>query len=187
MLRLFVTVLLILPFAEIVMLVQVGHYLGFWLTLALLVLAAVAGINLLRWQNARALQRLSTPEMTAATGSDLLAGLLLSLAGVLLVIPGFITDGLALVLLLPWVRKPLAHWLLARGMAATVAGMGPGLRFSNFEGWWSSNQPPADANIYEGEFTRESPPNNKLLPPDAATMEAIRKTQQPDDPPEKKS
>ena len=70
MLRLLFWCLLILPIAELLVLIQVGQGLGFWPTLALLVVAGIAGLRLMRWQSARTLQRVATLGLERSDESD---------------------------------------------------------------------------------------------------------------------
>lgn len=52
-------------------------------------------------------------------------GICLAAAGLLLMLPGFFTDMVAVILLLPPVRAALRHWLMGRMTAVTVAGQSP--------------------------------------------------------------
>jgi UPF0716 protein FxsA len=175
MLRLFFLLLLILPIAEIVVLVQVSQQLGFWATLALIVLAGIVGLHVMKWQSARMLQKANVLGLSAAGGADILSGALLTLAGLLFLIPGFITDVVAVLLLLPLTRSVLAKWLLSKGMAGMASSFGSGAvgsgafgnsafgggirfgSFSSFSRTWSAGAPTSTENskVLEGEFTRE--------------------------------
>lgn len=107
--------LLLLPLLallELWGLAQVGRFLGFWPTLALLLLDAALGAELVRhaglvgWRRSReALAMGRMPE------SGLLDALLVLLAGVLLIFPGFFTDLAAILLLLPPIRRRCARLL----------------------------------------------------------------------------
>lgn len=97
---------LILPIIEISLFVTLGGWLTLWPTLAIVIATAALGVMLLRRQGTRAL-RLAQQEMAAGRNpiSPLAHGLLISAAGVLLVLPGFFTDALGLILLIPPVRQ----------------------------------------------------------------------------------
>lgn len=116
----FLLILLALPFIEIALFIKVGGWIGLWPTLALVVLACVAGSFVLRNHGARVLTQL---RQTIDAGGDprgpLAHGALIMVAGVLLLIPGFFTDILALLLLIPPVRDLLIGW----GAARTTARM----------------------------------------------------------------
>ena len=104
MIRLFPAALLILPLAEIAGFILVGRAIGVLATLALVVLSTLVGLMLLRAQRVRVSAALRGG-MRDMTAPRLLGDAAYkSLAGVLLLIPGFVTDAVGLLLLLPPVR-----------------------------------------------------------------------------------
>jgi UPF0716 protein FxsA len=107
-----------LPIVEIALFIVVGGAIGVLPTLLLVILAAVAGLGVIRMQGMNALGRL---EAAVDRGEDpvgpIADGALKVIAGLLLVVPGFLTDAVGLLLLLPPVRRAL----MRRGAArATV-------------------------------------------------------------------
>jgi UPF0716 protein FxsA len=104
-----------LPIAELTLLVLAGDAIGAGPTLGLLALAALAGILILRGHGPASARRvrdaLRRGEAPVAEVFDTAA---IFLAGVLLIIPGFITDLVAILLLLPPVRALLRVILAAR-------------------------------------------------------------------------
>jgi len=110
---------LLLPLAEIAVFVRIGGVLGIIPTLALVLLSAFGGLAIIRAQGLATLRRvrvaLDCGELPAA---DLFDGACLVMAGVLLIVPGFITDSIALLVLLPPVRtalrRRLGGWLVGR-------------------------------------------------------------------------
>lgn len=138
---------LLVPLIEIALFVQVGGLIGLWWTLAIVVLTAVAGTWLVRRQGAmalsdlrRALQELDNPARPLAHGA------LILLAGALLLTPGFFTDTVGLILLIPPVRDAVLRWIGSRvQVQGFVYGEPPGPR----------RQAPGD--VIEGEF-HELPP-----------------------------
>jgi UPF0716 protein FxsA len=101
--------LLAWPLIEIALFVTLGGWLGLWMTMLIILGTAIGGFAVLRWRGMRAVgdlrQRMRhmgnpVPEIVDQT--------LLVLAGVMLVLPGFLTDFLGLLLLLPPVRMVLA-------------------------------------------------------------------------------
>ncbi len=98
------------PVAELLVAIKVAEAIGVLLTAVLLVASWPLGIWLLRAEGRSAWRRLSA---AAATGRpparEVLDGALIMVGGTLLIVPGFITDGLGLLLLLPFTRG------LARG------------------------------------------------------------------------
>jgi UPF0716 protein FxsA len=100
-----VLLLIVVPIAELYVIIQVGHMLGVVNTLALLVLISFTGAWLMKreglstWRQAQ-----RQVDAGVVPGKELVDGALIVLAGALLVAPGFITDALGLLLLLPPVR-----------------------------------------------------------------------------------
>ena len=101
-----------LPILEIALFVEIGGAIGLLPTLAIIFGTAVLGVAIMRWQGMRALDRLrASMETGTDPGADAVGpiahGALILVAGGLLVLPGFFTDFLGLLLLLPPVRAML--------------------------------------------------------------------------------
>ncbi len=104
-------VLLGWPMLEIALFVVIGGQIGLWATLAWVLLTGVLGVLVLRWvavRQALALRDLRDPARMAAAGAMGMLG------GVLLILPGFFTDGLGLLLLLPPVQALVGRAVAAR-------------------------------------------------------------------------
>lgn len=112
---LLVLLLVVLPIAELVVIVQVAGAIGVGDTLGLLILTSIVGVFLARRAGLGALDRLRRAQSSGKPPSRELwdAGLLL-LAAVLLVLPGFISDVVGLALLLPPVRSAVRALVLRR-------------------------------------------------------------------------
>jgi len=155
----------ILPIVEIAILINVGEQIGGWYTVAIVILTAFAGAHLVRQQGLSTLMQ-AQKKMQAGTmpGQEVAEGLLLVIAGVLLVTPGFITDGIGFLLSLPMTRP-----LIAKGLVKHLA-----LRVvtPSFDGNFSQHQQKPHSNdqsedIIEGEFERkDKPPVNPALKDD---------------------
>jgi UPF0716 protein FxsA len=107
--------LLVVPVAEIAVFVQVGARIGAGTTVLLVIASAVAGIWLVRLQGfatATRVQAMIARGESPALG--MLEGLALLAAGVLLIIPGFLTDIAAFVLLIPPLRRGIIRFYLRR-------------------------------------------------------------------------
>lgn len=120
-------ILALVPLIEIALFVAAGDVVGFWPTIALVLITAAIGAIALRMQGLQTLRRaqaLSSPQDAAEVLSD---GLLLAVAGLLLLTPGFLTDAIGFSLLAPPVRRAIAR-RAARGIAVHMAGAegGPG-------------------------------------------------------------
>ncbi|TDQ82250.1 UPF0716 protein FxsA [Dongia mobilis] len=113
MTRLLAILILFLPLLEIAGFVVIGGRIGLGFTLLWVLAAALGGIALIRQGGLNAVTKLQL-EMREGRepGHSLIDGAVLVVAGLLLVVPGFVSDFLALVLLLPWTRG-----LLLRRMA----------------------------------------------------------------------
>ncbi|MBK1838809.1 FxsA family protein [Azospirillum sp. YIM B02556] len=107
--------ILLLPILEIVGFIQVGDWIGAGPTIGLLALSAVVGVLLVRHQG---LASLSRAQAAAARGEapigTVLDGFCAVLAGILLIIPGFLTDILGIALLIRPLRRGIGRWLLGR-------------------------------------------------------------------------
>ena len=107
--------LLGLPLLEIYVLISVGQAIGAWQTVLLVVVTAVAGTWLLRWQGMATLARLRNAlNEGRVPAQELLEGAVLLVTSVLLLTPGFVTDAVGLLCLLPSVRQALARQIAAR-------------------------------------------------------------------------
>lgn len=136
------------PIIEIAVIIKVGGILGVWPTIALIFLTAAAGAALVRAQGfqliARAQDSLDRGEFPAA---ELFDGLNLLVAGLMLLTPGFVTDAIGLVLLVPPLRRRIAAWIwrmMLRSADVHVAAewRGPGGQGRIIEGEYSEVRPP---------------------------------------------
>jgi UPF0716 protein FxsA len=116
--------LLALPFLEIAGFVIVGQQIGVLYTLALVVASGILGAILLRIQGFGAMSRIRR-ELDAGgdPGREVAHGAMILLAGVLLLIPGFVTDIIGLLLFLPPVRD-LAWGFLRDRVVVSAGGFG---------------------------------------------------------------
>lgn len=157
------------PIAEIWVLIEIGGVIGAIPTIALIVATAVLGTLLFRVQGMATLARvrahLDRNEMPVG---ELLSGLGLLLAGILLLVPGFVTDAIGLLLFIPPLRRSLITlllaWALARGVSLhrmrTDAGPGPEMRGGptidgDFTEVSDEDRPPEDPE----PSSRLNPPN----------------------------
>lgn len=108
---------LALPIIEIALFIVVGGWIGLWPTLGLVVLAAVSGAAVMRRQGLQTLRRLQA-EVDAGgdPAASLVDGALVLVAGALLVLPGFFTDAVALILLVPAARAALIRGAAKRAL-----------------------------------------------------------------------
>lgn len=116
MLGLLILLLLIMvPLIEIGLFIEVGGWVGGWTTVGLVILTAVVGLSLVRAQGLGVLKKLNNG-MAGGTfpAGAAFDGIALFLAGALLLTPGFMTDMLGFLLLIPPLRTFLGGKLQAR-------------------------------------------------------------------------
>lgn len=98
-------VFLALPLIEIALFIIVGGWLTLWPTLGLVILSAIAGVLLMRWQGLKVVAELrGDMGQLKDPLSPLAHGAMIVLAGLLLIAPGFFTDMIGLLLMIPAVR-----------------------------------------------------------------------------------
>jgi UPF0716 protein FxsA len=114
---LFVTI----PLIELALLVWVGARIGFWPTMALVILTGLAGAALARFAGVQVVTRIQR-EVTAGRMpvNDMLDGLLVLVGGVVLLTPGLLTDIFGFALLVPWTRR-IARGALQKRLQRMVA------------------------------------------------------------------
>lgn len=107
--------LLIWPILEIVAFIEVGGRIGAWPTVGLVVLAAVLGSLLLRWQGLAVLRRAqAAADRGEVPVGAVFEGFCIVAAAILLMVPGFLSDLLGLLLFVPFLRNALGRWLFER-------------------------------------------------------------------------
>jgi UPF0716 protein FxsA len=113
---------IIVPIAELAVIIQVGQEIGLWWTIALLLADSVLGSVLMRSQGRAAWRRFNQAvEAGRPPAREALDGALIIVGGALLLTPGFITDIGGLLLLLPPSRA-VARRLLVRRFAKRMVG-----------------------------------------------------------------
>lgn len=95
----------LLPILEIVLLVAMAALWGFWFTLGWIVATAVIGVWLMRSAGPRAIQRMRASGAEAPQINDAMGVFAHWVAGVLLILPGPITDVMGVVLAVPLLRR----------------------------------------------------------------------------------
>jgi UPF0716 protein FxsA len=121
-----VLLFIVVPIAELVVIIQVGQAIGVWWTIALLIADAILGSVLMRAQGRAAWRRFNAAVQEARVPArEVLDGALVIFGGVLLLTPGFITDVLGLILLVPPARALVRRLLarrLERRMVSSMSG-----------------------------------------------------------------
>ena len=116
-----ILILVAVPIIEIALFIELGGWVGLWPTIGLVIVTAILGGLLLRMQGFAAMQRLQS---SVAEGGDprgpLAHGVMILVAGLLMLTPGFFTDAVGFSLLIPPVRAALIRALGSRLKAHVV-------------------------------------------------------------------
>ncbi len=151
----FFLLFVLVPITELWLLFRVAEIIGGGWTLLLVILTAMIGVSLLKRQGLQTLLQMQGRMQAGQLPVDELAqGVMLAVAGALLLTPGLITDCMGFALLNPVFRRQIARRVLAK-MAAQVQVR------SYHQGPQSGAAPHARSNagrpqVFEGEFERES-------------------------------
>ncbi|WP_148862297.1 FxsA family protein [Marinobacter fonticola] len=145
---------IVLPIVEMVILIKVGGIIGALSTIGLVLLTAVVGAALLRQQGLatlfRANQRINSGELPAREVAE---GLILAVGGALLLTPGFVTDAVGFLCLLPPTRRWLASHALKRMVVAGASRSGFHFTAGGQDPFGRS--PFSRDDIIEGEYRRQ--------------------------------
>lgn len=115
MLPFLVLLFVVVPIAELYVIIQVGQAVGALNTIAILVAVSIAGAWLVKREGLSVMRRFRRQvEAGAVPGKEVADGVMIMLAGALLLTPGFLSDVLGILLLLPPVRAVVRATLLAR-------------------------------------------------------------------------
>jgi len=144
MLRFWPVLFLVIPITEVYLLIEVGGMIGAGWTILLIVLTAVIGVNLLRQQGIstlmRANQAMSQGQIPAM---EMMEGIFLAVGGALLITPGFFTDVIGFICLLPFTRRIIIRKLLLNSTVASSYSV------------HQENRGHEDSRTIEGEFHRD--------------------------------
>jgi UPF0716 protein FxsA len=121
-----VLLFIVVPIAELAVLIQVGQVIGVWWTIAILIADAILGSILMRAQGRSAWRRFNEAMAAARVPArEVLDGALVMFGGLLMLTPGFITDILGFLLLIPPTRAAVRAVLvrrLAQRMTVSMTG-----------------------------------------------------------------
>lgn len=125
---------IIFPIIEMLVLIKVGSAIGALNAVALVFLGAIVGLQVIRQQGfstmVKAQQKIAAGELPA---NEMVEGFMIAVGGALMLVPGFVTDFMGILLLIPPVRRFIIKRMIASGR-------------------WKVQQ----TNIYDTEFTQES-------------------------------
>jgi len=159
---LYILVLFIgMPILELFLLINVGSAIGVFPTLGIVILTAVIGTWMLKAQGLstlnKARSRMSGGQVPAF---EMMEGLALGVGGALLLTPGFVTDTIGFICLIPYTRRWLVNRLSKRVSVGSVVGgftTPPSSAGSSGPGAAARGKAPGHANseVIEGEYTRK--------------------------------
>lgn len=128
-----------IPVAEIALFIWVGDRIGLVATLAAIVITALVGSALVSRQGAGAMRQVQEAFFQARfPAKELAHGLMIAIAGTLLITPGFLTDGIGFLLLIPPVREVVRRFFSRRFGRNWVVGPGPRVT----DAQWTEPEPP---------------------------------------------
>jgi UPF0716 protein FxsA len=159
MFRILFLLFVFIPIIEITVLIQVGNLLGLWPTVAIVIITAWLGANKVKQQGVATLASVQTKMAQGQMPSDeIVTGLMLLVAGVLLITPGFVTDIFGLALLIPSARAQLGKFAQRHFVTIQTAGFSQG-SFEHTQARHSTefpaDHPPHQGQTLEGEFERK--------------------------------
>ncbi len=142
---LFLVIFVGTPLAELYLLIEVGSVIGAFPTIALALFTAALGGLLVRTQGFEVLFRIQSQVAGGEVPAvEMLEGALLLLVGFALLLPGFVTDAIGFLLLIPALRRWLiVRWLKSRGNLHPSPGAPEGS---------ARSRPPG---VIEGEYRRD--------------------------------
>lgn len=148
---------ILVPLAEVGVFIEVGGVLGLWPTLALCLLTAAIGTACIRYQGFnlvnRARQQLDAGE---APVFEVVSGVCLLIAGILLLVPGFVTDAVGFLLLLP----PFRRWLFVKIIQPRMTTIAEAQAAKS-----GRDRPPPRPGVIEGEFEEVNEVKGEMPPP----------------------
>ena len=162
--RILFALFIIVPILEMLILIKVGSIIGVVPTVGLVLLTAVIGITLLKHQGFDTLNRLQHRLNNGEIpGTELVEGAMLLVGGALLLTPGFFTDAIGFICLIPLFRKPIANMIIRQGVLTSINTFGSRASFHYSSG---ANDRTDDAlgpeigstrpgTIIDGEFKEE--------------------------------
>lgn len=152
-------IFLLMPLAEIAAFIFVGREVGVGVTLLLVLTSVIAGAILLRIQGLGVLRKIQTASQSGEDpGRQLVHGVMIVIAAFLLIIPGFLSDIVGLLLFVPAIRD--IGWSMIRNRISIVTTSRSGSRAGGFSSRTGSGRPSPDRSgpqvidLEDDEFSR---------------------------------
>ncbi len=136
--------ILLIPIIEILVLIEVGGQIGGLNAVLLIFATAIFGIGIIRKQGGKTLLRAQEKlNANVLPALEMVDGLLLAISGVFLVVPGFVTDLIGFLLLIPPIRKGIFYTVFMKLIASKVNSS-------------KAYQTQTRGDVIEGEYTKEN-------------------------------
>jgi len=136
----FIFLLVIVPLTELYVLIEVGSSIGGLSVILLIIMTAILGVSFMRQQGMMTMQKIQQGIVSGqAPEKEILESVFIFIGGLFLLLPGFISDTLGLLFLIPTTRSFFAGLFV------------------------SSNKFKQQGNVYEAEWS-ETKPQNRLNP-----------------------
>jgi UPF0716 protein FxsA len=119
MLRFLIVLLLVIPFIDLYLLIEVSGLMGFWTVIALVLLTGMIGAELIRREGRHVLLKLQRSVTSGEVSRNVAEGAIIVLCGLLLLTPGFLTDIIGFLLIF----RPLRERLVAKLVSGTGSSM----------------------------------------------------------------
>lgn len=121
--RILFAVFLVVPLVEIAFFVVIGNSIGLWATLAGVLVTAVVGALVLRWQGFQLINEIRSSVGQGRLPARALAdAMMVAIAGLLLLLPGYFSDLVGILLLIPPIRTLIYRFLASRVQVFASSG-----------------------------------------------------------------
>lgn len=156
-----------LPLIEIAGFVLVGNAIGLWPTLALVILTSFIGAILLRVEGMGVLREANRESQEGRLpGKSLVSGAMVVIAGILLILPGFFTDIIGLLLFIPPVRHFIWSMIGKRVVFMRTARSTTATYRSGYRDEPQKNSEPEVLDLDEKDFSRGPNPSSPWSDPE---------------------
>ena len=157
--RAFLLLFLLFPVLELYVFFKVGTAIGFFPALLLIIAGSALGVVVMRVAGlATALRTRESMQRGELPAGDLLNGLMVAVGGGLLLVPGFLSDVLGLLCLLPFTRHWIARKVQRRAEEQAMRQRAFAEDMANAPGSHPGAGPSArQPNVLEGEYERRDP------------------------------
>ncbi len=154
MIKFWPVLFLIIPVIEVYLLIEVGGIIGAGWTVFLVVLTAIVGVKLLKQQGISTLMRANrTMSQGQLPAMEMMEGLFLAVGGALLITPGFFTDAIGFICLVPLTRRAIIQYLLLN--STFIASYSVQQENQGRETQERENRGGENSRTIEGEYHRE--------------------------------